>query len=184
MTQFSRRAALSLVLPAALALAGCQTQTRATATRDSGDINDADLDFVANAQNIIVFDREECVLAQTQARTPEVRALAAKLLADANAFDARLQPILRETGIKPPDVLRSDLRVRLGRMRLDRGLDFDRTFVNDQIQTHEELINRQEMMASGPTMNPKITELAKAGAEILKRNLAELRALQRRMMTG
>ncbi len=182
MIQLSRRAALAFVLPAAAAIAGCQTQ--ASSASAGGDMNDADLDFVANAQNIITFDREECMLAQTQAQTPAVRALAVKLLADANAFDARLQPILQETGIKPPSVLRSDLRVRLGRMRLDRGLDFDRTFINDQIQTHEEIISRQEMMASGATRNPKITQLAKAGAEILKRNLAELRALQRRMMSA
>ncbi len=180
MTQLSRRAALAFVLPAAAAIAGCQTQ--ASTASSGGDMNDADLDFVANAQNIISFDREECMLAQTQAQTPAVRALAVKLLADANAFDARLQPILQETGIKPPSVLRSDLRVRLGRMRLDRGLDFDRTFINDQIQTHEEIVSRQEM--SGATMNPKIKQLAKAGAEILQRNLAELRALQRRMMAA
>jgi len=180
MTQLSRRAALAFVLPAVAAIAGCQTQ--ASTASSGGDMNDADLDFVANAQNIISFDREECMLAQTQAQTPAVRALAVKLLADANAFDARLQPILQETGIKPPSVLRSDLRVRLGRMRLDRGLDFDRTFINDQIQTHEEIVSRQEM--SGATMNPKIKQLAKAGAEILQRNLAELRALQRRMMAA
>lgn len=181
MTQLSRRTAMSLLLPASALLAGCQSQAT-SGTTPGGDMNDADLDFVTNAQNIILFDREECTTAQTQAKTPEIRALAARLLADANAFDAKLAPILAETGIKPPTVLRSDLRVRLARMRLDRGIDFDRTFVNDQIATHEEIINRQSMMRSTPHMNAKIEALAKQGSEILERNLVELKRFQRQMM--
>ncbi len=180
MATLPRRAALALVLPAALVLAGCAT--KATATNDRGDMNPSDLDFVASARNIIEFDREECTAAQTQARSPAVRALAAKLLADANAFDAKLQPILVEAGISGPTALRSDLRVRLTHMRLQSGLDFDRSFIDDQIATHQEIINRQQMMSGTPGMNAHIIELAQQGAEILKRNLAELRRLQREMM--
>jgi predicted outer membrane protein len=181
MTKLTRRAALIAVLPTVAFLSGCQTT--ASTVGQGGDMNDSDLDFVANASNIIGFDREECTTAQTQARSPEVRALAARLLADANAFDAKLQPLLQETGIRPPRSLRSDLRVRLLHMRLQSGLDFDRTFLEDQIATHEEIINRQRMMSETPGMNPRITQLASAGAEILNRNLAELRRLQQQMLT-
>lgn len=179
MFEMNRRVALAMILPASV-LAACQTT--ATSSSSRGDMNPSDLDFVTNAQNIIEFDREECTAAETQARSPEVRALAAKLLADANAFDAKLQPILLEAGITPPRQLRSDLRIRLTHMRLQQGLDFDRSFLDDQIATYQEIINRQEAMSGTPGMNPRIIALANEGAEILRRNLGELRSLQRTMM--
>lgn len=181
MSQVSRRGALGIAVLAALSVAGCQPA--AAPTSASGDMNSSDLDFVTNAANIIIFDREECTSAQSQARTPAVRAIAAKLLDDANMFDAKLQAVLAQAGVKAPTQIRSDLRVRLSHMRLQSGLDFDRTFLEDQIATHEEIINRQQMMSGTPGMNPQIIQLAAAGSEILKRNLAELRSLQMKMMT-
>ncbi len=67
-------------------------------------------------------------------------------------------------------------------MRLQQGLDFDRSFLDDQIATHQEITNRQEAMSGAPGMNPRIIALANEGAEILRRNLGELRSLQRTMM--
>ena len=124
------RTVLALVLPVALfALAGCGT--RATSV-PGGDVNQADLDFVTQAYNIIIFNREECSLAQTYAHSPEVKEIAAKLLKDTNAFAAKLEPIMKARGINPPTELRRDLRVRLYHLRLGYGLDFDRSFIDDQ----------------------------------------------------
>ena len=142
MMDIARRAALALA--AGALLAGCES-THSTST---GDMNANDLDFVTNAFNIIAFDREECTLAQSQARSPEVRALAAQFLKEANDFDARLSPIATSAGVKPPTVLRNDLRIRAGHLRLNQGYDFDRAFVEDQIVSHQDAINLQEMMNS------------------------------------
>jgi predicted outer membrane protein len=180
MQQVTRRTVLALTAPALVALAGCQ-QTQSTA-RPGGDMNANDLDFVANAVNIINFDREECTLAETQSRSPEVRQIAGKLLSDANAFDGRLQPIVQASGIAPPAQLRTDLRVRLFHLRIQHGLDFDKQFLEDQIASHQEILNRQQMMMSTPGMNPQLTRLSQEGSQILERNLADLRRIQRQMM--
>src|SRR5271165_5397538 len=111
MDQVARRVVLALAMPAALlAVAGCrQTATSAP----GGDMNSADLEFVTEAYNIINFDREEGSLAPTYAQTPAVKEIAAHLLNDANAFAAKLDPIMRGRGINPPIELRTDLKVRL-----------------------------------------------------------------------
>src|SRR5271165_6341111 len=132
MKQVIHRIMLALAMPAALfALAAFAT----TATSaPGGDMNQADLDFITQAYNIIIFDREECSLAQTYAHTPEVKEIAAKLLNDANALAAKLDPIMEARGISPPTQLRTDLRIRLYHIRLNHGLDFDRSFITDHEQ--------------------------------------------------
>ena len=176
MATITRRAAV--VLATGTLLAGCDT----THSKSSGDLNQSDLEFVTNAFNIIEFDREECTLAATQAKVPEVRTLAAQFLQQANEFDARLRPIAASAGVKPPTVLRTDLRIRAGHLRLNQGLDFDRTFVEDQIVSHQDALNLQEMVMETPGSNPELQALSRDGTGILRANLAKLHELQRTMM--
>jgi predicted outer membrane protein len=179
MEQVARRSVLALAMPAALlAVAGC----RGTATSaPGGDMNPADLEFVTEAYNIITFDREECSLAPTYAQTPAVKEIAAHLLNDANAFAAKLDPIIKARGINPPAELRTDLRVRLLHIRLNRGLDFDRSFIDDQIASHTEVLARRELLIGTPGQSPQIVALAKEGIQEIRENLAALRAIQRQL---
>ena len=142
-----------------------------------------DLSFGTDAFNLIDFDRQECTIARTQSKNPEVRALAEQFLQQANEFDARLRPIAAEAGVKPPTVLRSNLRVRAARLRLGQGLDFDRSFVEDQIASHQDTLNMQDAIVNTPGSNPKLQELSRQGNEILRTNLASLHELQRKLMT-
>jgi predicted outer membrane protein len=178
MEQVAQRAAFALAA-ALLAVAGC----RETATSaPGGDMNPADLEFVTEAYNIIVFDREEASLAPTYAVTPAVKAIAAHLLNDANAFAAKGIPIMKARGIKPPADLRTDLRIRLYHLRLNQGgLDFDRSFIDDQIASHTEVLARRELLIGTPGQNPQIVALAEDGIKEIRENLAALRAVQRQL---
>ena len=177
MTVTTRRAALLLPLGASIALAGCQT-TQASATSSGGDMSVADLEFVTNAFDIINFDREECGLAQTQAKSPEVKAIAGTLLAQANQFDAELRPVAQEAGVKPPTVLPTRLRIRAGRLRLGQGLDFDRAFLADQIASHQDSLTLQETVINAPSSNARLADLSRRGNALIRTNLARLQALQ------
>ena len=180
MVQVTRRTMLALAMPAALlALAGCQTPTATSAP--GGDMNQADLEFVTEAYNLIRFDRAECSLAPTYAQTPAVREIAAKLLNEADAFDEKLRPIAKAAGINRPTEMRSDLRIRVYHTRLNRGLDFDYSFINDQIASHEEALYWLELLMGTPGQNPQLVALAKQGIEELRQNLAALRAIQRQL---
>jgi putative membrane protein len=166
---------------ALLALAGCQIAGEApTATTQTG-ANGEDVDFVTNAYQLIMFDREEGALATSEAMDPQVRALAAKMVTDANQLAAKLGPLAAAEGIRPPDILRYSLRIRLGHMRIQNGLDFDRTFVDDQVASHQEAISMHEMMA-GSAGSPALRQLAQEAGPIVRGNLRQLQALQLAMM--
>ena len=66
-------------------------------------------------------------------------------------------------------------------VRLDRGLEGDRSFIDDQIASHQELLDRQEMLLDTPGRNPQLVALAKEGTELLQQDLAALRAIQRQL---
>jgi predicted outer membrane protein len=177
----TRRTVLILAMPAALlALAGCRG---AATSAPGGDMKAADLEFVTQAYNVITFDREECSLAPTYAQTPAVKEIAAELLNRANAFAAKLDPIIKARGINQPTELRTDLRVRLFHIRLDRGLYFDHSFIDDQIASHQEALDRQEMLMGTPGQSPQLLALAREGTEELRQSLAALRVIQRQLPT-
>ncbi len=158
---------------AVLALAACQSST---ATPSPG-ANKADAAFITNAYQIIEFDRQEGAITEKQAKDPRVRAIAAKLVDEANAYADRLKPVADAQGIKPPNVLRKDLRVRLTRMRLQPGLDADRGYLDDQIANHQETLNREKGMNPNE-YTPSLMSLVQRGEDLVQRNLADLRALR------
>ncbi len=158
---------------ALLSLAACETPT----ARSTGSANPDEVAFVTNAYQIIRFDQEESNLAKTEAKDPRVQALAARLLDEANQFEAQLAPAAASAGITPPNILRNDLRVRLGHMRLQHGLDFDRSYLDDQIASHEEALRQEDAMKTHGS-GSRFADLAEHGEVLLKTNLQALRALQ------
>ena len=165
-------AAASLLL-----LAACNNQN---ARPTSGAANPAEVQFTTDAYQIIEFDRQEGALARTQAQSPAVKAISEQLTSQANKFASRLAPTAAAASIRPPFILREDLRVRLGHMRLQQGLDFDRTYVGDQIASHEELLRMQGGMTEG-AVSPQFATLMREGTTLVRENLEQLRALQRQV---
>ncbi|MGI4940222.1 MAG: DUF4142 domain-containing protein [Janthinobacterium lividum] len=163
-----------------LVLAACQGPVAQSTTSNA---NPAEVNFATNAYQIIEFDRREGALAQTQARNPRVKALAQQLTNEANDFAAQLGPVTADAGIKPPTELRNDLRVRLAHMQLQQGLDFDRTYLNDQIASHEEEVMMQDSMRNA-NVRPAFADLIQKGQAIIRRNLDTLRSLQAEMGSG
>jgi hypothetical protein len=57
----------------------------------------------------------------------------------------------------------------------------DRSFIDDQIVSHQEVLKRQELLMRTPGQNPQLLALAKEGTEEIRRNLAALRAIQKQL---
>jgi predicted outer membrane protein len=182
MDKVTRRTALALAMPAALlTLASCAPPTAASSP--GGSMNAADLEFVTQAYNLILFDIQEGELAPTSAKTQAVRDIAAKLVSDARTAQARLDPILKQAGIVPPTDLRSDLRIRLFQARRVGGrLDFDKRFIDDQIASHQEFLDRYDMMASTPGENPQLVALNADVLPLVRQNTATLHAIQKQLI--
>ncbi len=175
MTHMNRFAAAAMLL----ALAACQSPSASS----TAGANPADARFITDAYQIIEFDRQEGQLARTEAKDPRVKALAAKLTSEANEYAARIAPLATEAGIRPPSVLRNDLRVRLGHMRLQNGLDFDRTYLDDQIASHEEVVLSESAMTP-QEHSPPLMGVARSALDLIRQNLAELRALRQQIGPG
>ncbi len=156
-----------------LALVACELPT----ARSTGSASPAEVAFITNAYQIIKFDQEEGALARTEAKDPRVKALAERLVDEANQFEAQLAPLAASAGITPPNILRNDLRVRLGHMRLQHGLDFDRSYLDDQIASHEEALRQEEAMRTQEN-GSRFADLSDHGEVLLKTNLQALRALR------
>ena len=155
---------------------------RERARPTSPGVNPAEVQFTTNAFQLIEFDRQEGRLAQTRARNPEVRALAQQLTKQADEFAARLGPTAAAAGIRPPSILRRDLRIRLYQIRLQQGLDFDRSYVNDQIASHEEALRQGEALRAGSSgVSPQFAALMQQGNAEVRQSLDALRKLQREM---
>jgi predicted outer membrane protein len=165
---------------ALLLLAACNNQD-AKPISSGASVNPAEVQFTTDAYQIIEFDRQEGALAKTQARSPAVKAISDQLTSQANEFASRLAPIAAAASITPPRILRTDLRVRLGHMRLQQGLDFDRTYVADQIASHEELLRMQGGVRDEGAVSPQFATLMRDGTSLVRENLEKLRALQRQV---
>lgn len=166
------------ILAAVLALAGCESPT---AEPISSAAHPGDVAFVTTAYQIIQFDQAEGAQAKTQARDPRVKALAARLVDEADQFKAQLAPVAKNAGVQPPNILRQDLRVRLGHMQIQRGLDFDRTYLDDQIASHQEALDAQETMVNSSNTTPAVRALAQHGEVLVRQNLQALKALRQDM---
>jgi predicted outer membrane protein len=66
-------------------------------------------------------------------------------------------------------------------MRLQHGLDFDETFINDQIASHQEALSIYEIMTFSQK-SPQPRALAEQVRPLVRENLAQLQAVQRKMM--
>jgi len=159
----------------ALLLTGCQSSV---ALSGGGPANPADLAFVTNADQVIMFARAEGKFAGSEAERPEVRNLAQSLVQQSNALDAKLQPVTSQLNIKNPDIMRRDLRIRIFHVLFQHGLDFDQTYVEDQLSNHE-----VALAALGPVSDtsPPLTPVATQGKETISQNAARLQALQNQM---
>lgn len=182
--QFAALACLSVVT--GLSVSGCAPPERAAATAPAGsNVSQTDLNFVTNAYNVVEFDRLAAAQAQTRAADPRVRALAADLLREANAFRDQVKPIADSMGIQPPDTVtfaqRPDLQVRVSDLIRTGGPSYDRGFLDDEIATHREALRRQQDMAGGASGDPRLRALSGQGTEILRTNLAKLEALRRQV---
>ena len=168
------------VLAAALLLLVSCGGERARPT--SPGVNPAEVQFTTGAYQLIEFDRQQGFLAQTRAKNPAVRALAQQLTKQASDFAARLGPTAAAAGIRPPTILRRDLRIRRYQIRLQQGLDFDRSYVADQIASHEEALRQLEALRAGNSgVSPEFAALMQQGTAEIKQRLEALRNLQREM---
>ena len=173
-------AALGAAAAATAMLAGCE---RTIATAPPASVASArDLAFITDLYNVVAFDRQVIGEELSRAGDPRVEALAADLLAQANAMDAKVRPIAARDGIEPPEAASfkriADHHARLAAIVATGHYDYDAEFLADEIASHREAVAAVDRFIHEPSGDPALQVLSTEGIIRLRFNLQRLEALQ------
>ena len=124
------------------------------------------------------FQLRAAEIAVEKARSAEVRAYARTMLAEHRAAMARYEATARAAGLEDhlPPGMSSDHWEMLRRLDERSGSRFDRTYVGQQIETHEDAVALHRNFAANGTA-PRLLDFARAAAPTASRHLAAAQAL-------
>jgi predicted outer membrane protein len=130
-----------------------------------------------------LFEIEGGHAAQLKATTPEVRAFAAELVADHTAALDQATAVAEQVGVEVPTEPSPLQQWALRAVDTFTGIDYDRWFIELQIDAHTEAIAETEFeIAQG--CNLLVVQLAEAALPVLERHLAEAQAILAALPAG
>jgi putative membrane protein len=155
---------------ALVALTSCAQQAAAPPAAAPAPLT-SDQQFVDRAALGTASEVELGQLARTRAASPAVRTFANRIIADHRQAHAQLSALGRRIGLLPASSPppRSQLASQL-------GADFDRQFIADQVQNHQEAIALFEAEARAG-QDPRLRRYASETLPMLHRNLQQARAI-------
>jgi putative membrane protein len=157
---------------ALLALTACaQQQAAAPAPAATPAPLTGDQNFVDRAALGTGTEVELGQLARTRGASPAVRAFANRIIADHRQAHARLATLERRIGLLP-----ATSPPPRGELAAKFGADFDRQFIADQIQNHQEAIALYEAEAR-TGHDPRLRRYASETLPMLYRDLQQARAI-------
>ena len=139
----------------------------------------ATMDFVTRAAQSDKFEITEGKLAATRAHDPRVRRFAAMMISAHTKTTAGLKMAVRRAHMPPPPppMLRPDQEHMVGDLRAARGPAFDKIYVDQQVQAHQDALNLMQGYAqNGPV--PPIRMAAQKTTPIVQQHLDMAQHLQ------
>ena len=109
--------------------------------KSSGSMGQVDADYANTTYQLIQLNKQAGTLAQTKATDPRVQALAARLVAQTDAFSPGLQSALEASGVKPSATLPPDEAAQIDTLKKASGPAFDHQFVDAELAVHERAVN-------------------------------------------
>lgn len=107
-------------------------------------------DFVAKAAASDMFEIESSKLAVQKATNPEVKAFAQQMIDAHTATTAELKKAIADSGqaITPPAALPPEMQEELTEMQGKTGVDFDKDYVDEQVDAHQNALNLLQRYAN------------------------------------
>ena len=162
----------SLILGAAAALALGATAQAQTAK-----------DFVAKAGASDKFEIASAKMAETKSHDPAVRKFAAKMIQDHTRSTMKVKAAARRAMGRspPPPVLSSDQEEMLSSLRRAGGRDFDRTYLDQQTQAHQQALDLMQGYAQAGDA-PPLKHAAGEIAPVVQMHMDMLKSLKSHSM--
>jgi putative membrane protein len=156
---------LSLLLAACLAAglsAPALGQTGSTMASGAAPVSDST--FVKKAATSDMYEIQASRLAQAKATSADVKTFAGRMVTDHTKTSDRLKSILAsKSGLKAPTALDTRHRTLLSQLRSARGAVFDRLYVQQQLQAHQQAV----MLFTSESQNSKDADLKSFAGQTL-----------------
>ncbi len=125
------------------------------------------------------FEIQEGRIAESQAQSPSLRKFGAMMIRDHTMTTKTLQNAIMSTGmpVPPPPPLRPDQIQMIAQLRATGGAEFDRTYVMQQMQSHQQALMVQSSYARMGDA-PALRGAASQTVPIVKAHIAMLNQMQ------
>ncbi len=162
-----------------LPVAACSTNNTTTPVAEAPPppaLAPADQTFVTMAAQDGMAEVQMATLAQTNARSPRVKAYASEMIKDHGAANDQLMKLVQAKGVTPPTDLSETQNQQKTMMAAEKGAKFDRDYMHGQVADHQAMVqafqdeaqNGQDAdikayaMNTLPTLQQHLTEAQKA----------------------
>jgi putative membrane protein len=136
-------------------------------------------DFIKAAASTDEFERQEGRLAEVRGVTPRVRDFGRMMVRDHTNTTMALKGAIRHAGLPapPPPKLTDQQQANLATLKAARGPDFDRTYVQQQIEAHQTALGVMQAYAAGGD-NRVLRKAAAQTAPIVRRHLTIVQGIR------
>jgi putative membrane protein len=143
---------------------------------------DSTLGFVTKAAQSDAFERQEGGLAARRARDPAVRRFAAEMVTAHTQTTQALKLAIRRAHMSPPPppALSGEQMHMINDLQTARGRDFDKIYITQQIQAHQDALRLMQGYARSGPPGP-IRDAAAQTTPIVQHHLDMANDLQGRM---
>jgi putative membrane protein len=134
--------------------------------------------YVRMAAASDLYEIQSSTLARTRARRGDVRAFADMLVGDHTTTTQQLMGAARAAGLNPPPPMLMPMqRDMMARLRAASGADFDRVYLDEQVQAHQMALSLHQNYAQNGDAPPLRTVAANA-VPIIQGHLDRAQALR------
>jgi putative membrane protein len=144
--------------------------TDQTASQAGGQMSSADHEFVMNAAKGGKAEVELGNLAAQNASNPAVKQFGQRMVTDHTQANNRLQQIAQQKGMTLPDDLPDDAKQLKDRLTQEKGIQFDRTYMQNMVQDHQKDVAEFQQEAD-QGQDPDIKNFAATTLPVLKQHL-------------
>ncbi|HEX7858432.1 MAG TPA: DUF4142 domain-containing protein [Sphingobium sp.] len=135
-------------------------------------------EFADKAAKSDAFEIEAAKLAATNSQSPQVRAFAKMMISGHTESTAKIKAAAKEASpaITPDAALTNDQKEDLGKLKVLKGTDFDKAYIDGQVDAHKDALDLMKKYAADGTVASLKTTAGEI-APVVERHLTSAKAL-------
>jgi putative membrane protein len=159
--------------------AGAFAQDASTAEQAGPAAQNSAMAYVTAAGQSDQFEIQEGKIAASMGQSPKVRAFGKQMIEDHQKSTRMVMAAALQSGLPemPPPPLRPDQQQMIAQLQSTSGPAFDRMYVQQQLQSHQQALNLQQSYSRGGG-DPNLRGAATKIVPVVQHHLGELESMQ------